>query len=73
MNFSAAATAEAWAEGASWERSGQRYKSRRRRSRQAFITDGRSFMQIASLRDSHAEAARKARLTSEIILREPIR
>jgi superfamily II RNA helicase len=73
MNFSAAATAEAWAEGANWNNLVRDTKAEEGDLVRLLSRTGEALMQIASLRDSHTEAARKARLTSEIILREPIR
>ncbi len=73
MNFSAAATAEAWAEGASWDDLVRNTKAEEGDLVRLLSRTGEALMQIASLRDSHPEAANKARLTSEIILREPIR
>ncbi len=73
MNFSAAATAEAWADGASWDDLVRNTKAEEGDLVRLLSRTGEALMQIASLRDSHSEAANKARLTSEIILREPIR
>lgn len=73
MNFSAAATAEAWAEGGSWEDLVRNTKAEEGDLVRLLSRTGEALMQIASLRNSHAEAARKARLTSEIMLRAPIR
>jgi superfamily II RNA helicase len=73
MNFSAAATAEAWAEGASWEDLVRNTKAEEGDLVRLLSRTGEALMQIASLRDSHTEAARKARLASEIMLRPPIR
>ncbi len=73
MNFSAAATAEAWADGAKWEDLVRDTKAEEGDLVRLLSRTGEALMQIASLLDSHPEAARKARLTSEIMLREPIR
>ena len=73
MNFSAAATAEAWAEGAIWNDLVRNTKAEEGDLVRLLSRTGEALMQIASLKKSHVEAARKARLTSEIILREPIR
>ncbi len=73
MNFSAAATAEAWAEGANWDDLVRNTKAEEGDLVRLLSRTGEALMQIANLKDSHPEAAQKARLTSEIILREPIR
>lgn len=73
MNFSAAATAEAWAEGAKWNDLVRNTKAEEGDLVRLLSRTGEALMQVASLKDSHQESAQKARLTSEIILREPIR
>ena len=73
MNFSAAATAEAWAEGASWNDLVRNTKAEEGDLVRLLSRTGEALMQVASLKSSHQESAQKARLTAEIILREPIR
>ena len=73
MNFSAAAAAESWAEGASWDDLVRNTRAAEGDLVRLLSRTGEALMQIANLRDSHPEAARKARLASEIMLRPPIR
>ncbi len=73
MNFSAAATAEAWAEGASWEDLVFYTKAEEGDLVRLLSRTGEALMQIANQKESNTEAARLARETAAIILREPIR
>ncbi len=73
MNFSAAAAAENWASGMNWEDLVYKTRAEEGDLVRLLSRTGEALMQIANLRDSHTEAARKARQTAEIILREPIR
>ena len=73
MNFSAVAAAETWAEGASWFDLVRDTKAEEGDLVRLLSRTGEALMQIARLKHSHPEAAEKAALTAEIILREPIR
>ncbi len=73
MNFSAAATAERWADGMNWSDLVFRTKAEEGDLVRLLSRTGEALMQIAHLKDEHAEAAAIARATAEIILREPIR
>jgi ATP-dependent RNA helicase HelY len=73
INFSAAATAEAWAEGASWEDLVFYTKAEEGDLVRLLSRTGEALLQVANLRDSNPNAAAIARETATIILREPIR
>jgi len=73
INFSAAATAEAWAEGASWEDLVFYTKAEEGDLVRLLSRTGEALLQVANLRDSNPNAAAIARETAAIILREPIR
>jgi superfamily II RNA helicase len=73
MNFSAAAAAESWADGATWDDLVRNTRAAEGDLVRLLSRTGEALMQIANLRESHPEAARKARLASEIMLRPPIR
>ena len=73
MNFSAAATAERWADGMNWSDLVFQTKAEEGDLVRLLSRTGEALMQIAHLKDEHAEAAAIARATAEIILREPIR
>jgi len=73
INFSAAATAEAWAEGTSWEDLVFYTKAEEGDLVRLLSRTGEALLQVANLRDSNPNAAAIARETAAIILREPIR
>ena len=73
MNFSAAATTEAWANGMAWDELVSRTKAEEGDLVRLLSRTGEALMQIANLRKSNPKAAEIARQTAEIILREPIR
>ncbi len=73
MNFSAAATAERWADGMSWSDLVFQTKAEEGDLVRLLSRTGEALMQVAHLKESNAEAAAIARSTAEIILREPIR
>ena len=73
MNFSAAAAAENWSDGMSWDDLVYKTRAEEGDLVRLLSRTGEALMQIANLRDSHKESARKAGQTAEIILREPIR
>ncbi|MDQ3750459.1 MAG: hypothetical protein M3367_15805 [Acidobacteriota bacterium] len=73
MNFSAAATAERWADGMNWSDLVFQTKAEEGDLVRLLSRTGEALMQVAHLKDSNAEAAAIARATAQIILREPIR
>jgi superfamily II RNA helicase len=73
MNFSAAATAEHWADGANWENLVRETKAEEGDLVRLLSRTGEALLQIANLKKSNPAAAEIARETAEIILREPIR
>ena len=73
MNFSAAATCEAWAGGMSWDDLVYKTKAEEGDLIRLLSRTGEALMQIAFLKDSNANAAQAARAAAELILREPIR
>jgi superfamily II RNA helicase len=73
MNFSAAATAERWADGMAWSDLVFQTKAEEGDLVRLLSRTGEALMQIAHLKESNPEAAAIARSTAEIILREPIR
>jgi ATP-dependent RNA helicase HelY len=73
MNYSAIATAEAWAGGMSWDEIVSRTKAEEGDLVRMLSRTGEALMQIAQLKKTQPEAAELAGLTADIILREPIR
>ncbi len=73
LNFSAAAAAEAWAGGESWNDLVYETKAEEGDLIRLLSRTGEALMQIAQLKTSNPQAAAIARQTAEIILREPIR
>ena len=73
INFSAAAAAERWAGGMTWDDLVYRTKAEEGDLVRLLSRTGEALMQVAYLRDSNPQAAEVARQTAEIILREPIR
>jgi superfamily II RNA helicase len=73
MNFSAAATAERWADGMNWSDLVFQTKAEEGDLVRLLSRTGEALMQVAHLKDSNAKAAAIARATAEVILREPIR
>lgn len=73
MNFSAAAAAETWAAGGTWDALVRDTKAEEGDLVRLLSRTGEALMQVANLHHSHPEAAQKARLAAETILREPIR
>ena len=73
MNFSAAATAEAWASGANWDALVRDTKAEEGDLVRLLSRTGEALLQIANLHKSNPHAAEVAREAAEIILREPIR
>ena len=73
MNFSAAAAAERWADGMSWNDLVFSTKAEEGDLVRLLSRTGEALMQIAHQKEANPEAAAIARQTAEIILREPIR
>lgn len=73
MNFSAAAAAESWADGTGWDDLVHETRAAEGDLVRLLSRTGEALLQIANLKKSHPESAPKARLASEIMLREPIR
>lgn len=73
INFSAAAAAEAWASGISWEKLVTQTKAEEGDLVRLLSRTGEALLQIAGLRDSNPKAADIAYKTAETVLREPIR
>jgi superfamily II RNA helicase len=73
MNYSAIATAEAWARGMSWDELVSRTKAEEGDLVRLLSRTGEALLQIAALKKTQPEAAELASQTADIILREPIR
>lgn len=73
MNYSAIATAEAWAKGMSWDDLVSKTKAEEGDLVRLLSRTGEALLQVAQLRKTQPEAAELASQTAEIILREPIR
>lgn len=73
MNYSAIATAEAWAKGMNWDELVSRTKAEEGDLVRLLSRTGEALLQIAALKKTQPEAAELAEKTAEIILREPIR
>lgn len=73
INLSAAATAENWARGSTWESLVRNTRAEEGDLVRLLSRTGEALMQIAHLRSSKPEAAEAARDAAEIVLRDPIR
>jgi superfamily II RNA helicase len=73
INFSAAAAAERWAGGMTWDDLVYRTKAEEGDLVRLLSRTGEALMQVAYLKDSNSRAAEIARQTADIILRDPIR
>ncbi len=73
MNFSAAATCEAWAGGMDWDDLVFKTKAEEGDLIRLLSRTGEALMQIAFLKESNPKSAAIAREAAEKILREPIR
>lgn len=73
LNYSAIATAEAWAKGMSWDDLVSKTKAEEGDLVRLLSRTGEALMQVAQLRKTQPEAAELASQTADIILREPIR
>jgi ATP-dependent RNA helicase HelY len=73
MNFSAAATAEAWASGSEWAYLVRETKAEEGDLVRLLSRTGEALLQISNLKKSNPQAAEVAGAAAELILREPIR
>ncbi|MCO6511285.1 MAG: hypothetical protein J5I65_10895 [Aridibacter famidurans] len=73
INLSAAATAENWARGSTWDSLVRNTRAEEGDLVRLLSRTGEALMQIAHLRSSKPEAADAAREAAEIVLRDPIR
>jgi ATP-dependent RNA helicase HelY len=73
MNYSAIATAEAWASGMEWDELVSRTKAEEGDLVRLLSRTGEALLQVAALKKTQPEAAELAAQTADIILREPIR
>ena len=73
INFSAAAAAERWAGGMTWDELVSRTKAEEGDLVRLLSRTGEALFQVAHLNDSNPRAAELAREAAEIILREPVR
>ena len=73
INFSAAATAARWVEGAEWAELVEETRAEEGDLVRVLSRTGESLLQVAALRDAHPAAARTAAHAAEAVLREPVR
>ncbi len=73
INLTAAAAAERWTGGMAWPDLVKRTGAEEGDLFRLLSRTGEALMQIAQLRESHPDAARMARETAEMMLRDPIR
>jgi superfamily II RNA helicase len=73
INLSAAAAAERWAGGMTWDQLASKTGAEEGDLFRLLARTGEALLQIANLRDSNAKAAAVARSTAEVLLREPVR
>lgn len=73
INLSAAAAAERWTGGMAWANLVNRTKAEEGDLVRLLSRTGEALLQIAHLKDASAGVADAARVTSEIMLREPVR
>ena len=73
INLSAAAAAERWAAGMTWDQLARKTGAEEGDLFRLLARTGEALLQIANLKTSNAKAAGVARSTAEIILREPVR
>ncbi len=73
INLSAAAAAESWAGGMSWDQLARKTGAEEGDLFRLLARTGEALLQISHLRDSNPRAAGIARSTAEILLREPVR
>lgn len=73
INLSAAAAAERWAGGMTWDKLVERTGAEEGDLFRLLARTGEALLQVAQLRESNPAAAEAARATAEMILREPVR
>jgi ATP-dependent RNA helicase HelY len=73
INLSAAAAAERWAAGMTWEQLARKTGAEEGDLFRLLARTGEALLQVANLHDSNPRAAAVARSTAEVILREPVR
>jgi len=73
INLSAAAAAERWAAGMTWDQLARKTGAEEGDLFRLLARTGEALLQIANLRSSNPKAANVARTTAEILLREPVR
>ena len=73
INYSAAAAAERWAAGMDWATLVARTKAEEGDLVRLLSRTGEALLQVAHLKDASPKAAEIARITAEIVLREPVR
>ncbi|MEP6704426.1 MAG: hypothetical protein ABJB34_06450 [Acidobacteriota bacterium] len=73
INLSAAAAAERWAGGMTWDQLAKKTGAEEGDLFRLLARTGEALLQIANLRDSNSRTAAVARAAAEIILREPVR
>jgi ATP-dependent RNA helicase HelY len=73
LNFSAAAAAARWATGAEWSELVRQTGAEEGDLFRMLSRTGEALLQIAGLRQAHAEAARAAAVAADAVLREPVR
>src|SRR5215831_8982666 len=73
INFSAAAAAALWATGADWPELVHETRAEEGDLIRLLSRTGEALLQIAGLRETHAQAANLAARAAEIVLREPVR
>ncbi|HWP53134.1 MAG TPA: hypothetical protein VN476_03325 [Pyrinomonadaceae bacterium] len=73
INFSAAAAAALWADGAAWSELVRETRAEEGDLVRLLSRTGEALLQIAGLRETHQKAANLAAQAAEIVLREPVR
>jgi superfamily II RNA helicase len=73
INFSAAAAAALWARGAEWPALVHETRAEEGDLVRLLARTGEALLQIAGLKETHAQAAGLAARTAEILLREPVK
>jgi Superfamily II RNA helicase len=73
INYSAAAAAERWADGIEWGALVAKTKAEEGDLVRLLSRTGEALMQVAQLKEANPKAAEIARITAEIVLREPVR
>jgi len=73
INFSAAAAAAHWVDGAIWADLVRETRADEGDLVRLFSRTGEALLQVAGLRETHSAAAQLAARTAEIVLREPVR